>query len=245
MECLFVDPRDVDEPSGTLTLKGAEAHHASKVLRLRAGDRFMATDGAGKMYQVTLSNVITNGKHLLEVAGSIQQTLPEFGEPLRDIQLIQAMLSQPARWEFLLEKATELGVRSIIPIETERTEKRGMKQERSDRILLAALKQTKRSRLPLLSELSTLSRALDTASREARKIYILHESAPLEAMLSRFIARDQPQRIALIVGPEGGFTEEEVNEAVAKTSAEQVSLGERRLRAETAAIAALSIAQLV
>jgi 16S rRNA (uracil1498-N3)-methyltransferase len=138
----------------------------------------------------------------------------------------------------------ELGVTAIQPIVTERTEKRSPKLERSERVLRAALKQTKRSKLPHLGELSTLSEALSEAVKKGRDVYILHEAADPEHALLSQIQRRSGKAIALVVGPEGGFSDEEVSLAI-ELGAKVASLGTRRLRAETAAIAALAIAQSV
>lgn len=240
MECLIVDPSDV---SGTdLTLRGEEAHHAVRVLRLRVGDRFLATDLVGHVYDAHVLEIREVGRREAEVSAAIDRDLPEFGEPARQVDLMIGYLAQPARWEFLVEKATELGVHAIVPISAERVERREFKPDRTERILRAAVKQTKRARMPKLGELSRLSEALEVAAQQGRALILLHESAPLQDRLIDAISTVSGP-LALIVGPEGGFSDEEVREGI-RQGAKVVSLGERRLRAETAAIAALTIAQL-
>jgi 16S rRNA (uracil1498-N3)-methyltransferase len=181
---------------------------------------------------------------------SIEEILPNFGESNRNVMLIQGLISQPSRWEFLLEKGTELGATVIQPVTTERTERNSFNRERSERILRAAVKQTKRSRIPELREISSLGDAVSGAISEGRRVILLHESvvagfpslhpqgsagtAPLQN------AFDGGEPIAIAVGPEGGFSDDEVTMAL-HCGAEIVSLGPRRLRAETAAIAALAI----
>lgn len=169
---------------------------------------------------------------------SIEEIIPNYGEPKRDILLIQGLIAQPSRWEFLLEKATELGIRSIQPITTERTERESFNMERSERILRAAVKQTKRARMPELRELSSFSTALSDAIKKGRKVLLLHEAADSASTLSRSML--ESDSLAIIVGPEGGFSDFEV-EMASKSGAQILSLGPRRLRAETAAIAALAI----
>ncbi len=244
MECLIVETADVDLAGQLLVVRGEEAHHAARVLRLRSGEQFIASDLSGTAYRAEFLGSRQVGKNDLEVEARILEVLPGYGEPGHELELVIGFLSQPARWEFLLEKAVELGVTSIQPIVTERTEKRSPKLERSERVLKAALKQTKRSKLPDLGELSTLSEALSQAVKKGRDVYILHEAAdPEQALLSQ-IQRGSGKAIALVVGPEGGFSDEEVRLAV-QLGAKVASLGTRRLRTETAAIAALSIAQSV
>jgi 16S rRNA (uracil1498-N3)-methyltransferase len=146
-----------------------------------------------------------------------------------------------------------------VPVTTERTERGALKFERSDRILRAAVKQSKRSNLPWLkvkasqqdsrgkgerskSELYSLFEALSDAVLADRTVLILHEAARPEDSLHRLMQTLDAQRaIAVVVGPEGGFTDVEVARARDEFGAIVVSLGDRRLRAETAAIAALAL----
>lgn len=244
MECLIVDAADVDLATSILIVRGEEAHHAARVLRLREGEQFIGSDLMGTCYRAAYLTSRQISKHEIEVDGKILEILPGYGEPAQEMELVIGFLSQPARWEFLLEKAVELGVTSIQPIVTERTEKRSPKLERSERVLRAALKQTKRSKLPHLGELSTLSAALSEAVKKGRDVYILHEAASVDDALLAQLQRGSRKAIALVVGPEGGFSDEEIGLAK-ELGAKVASLGARRLRAETAAVAALAIAQSI
>jgi 16S rRNA (uracil1498-N3)-methyltransferase len=241
MECFIVLPEGVDLEHGRLTLRDEEAHHATKSLRLRPGDLLLATDLSGTCYDC---RIVTADAH--EVTCSISKVLPEYGEPAHDILLIQGMISQPSRWEFLLEKATELGVREIEPIITEFTERTHFKSERSERVLRAAVKQTKRARKPELrltesGGFFSIDEALSIARQENRSIFMLHESATSSKMLHNVIAEVSESPIAILVGPEGGFSDAEVARTTTEFGAYLVCLGPRRLRAETAALAALAI----
>jgi 16S rRNA (uracil1498-N3)-methyltransferase len=244
VECLIVRPEDVDRDASTLTLRDDEAHHALRSLRLKAGDELLATDLIGVCYRCRVV-----GGESVAITCSIEEVLPEYGEPKRDVLLVQALISQPARWEFLLEKATELGVRAIQPVTTERTERADYKRDRSERILRAAVKQTKRARMPELREVQSLEEALTEAKDDERRIIILHEgiSPPLEggddrgAILDRGWSRGHKKALAIVVGPEGGFSDEEVRMACEEFGASVISLGPRRLRSETAALAALAL----
>jgi 16S rRNA (uracil1498-N3)-methyltransferase len=238
MECFIVLPSDVSLDARSLTLRGEEAHHALRSLRLRPGEALLATDLEGTCYECRLT-----GEEDKSALCSIERVLPNFGEPQRDVLLIQGMIAQPARWEFLLEKATELGVTAIQPMVTERTEQRHIRFDRSDRVLRAAVKQTKRSRLPKLivsdmGELLSLEEALTSAKLQGREIILLHDAAEEPLGASAAAAS------AIVVGPEGGFTNEEIVLARDRFGARLASLGSRRLRAETAAIAALAILSL-
>jgi 16S rRNA (uracil1498-N3)-methyltransferase len=244
MECLIVEADDVKLEGRLLIIRGEEAHHAARVLRLREGEEFIASDLIGTSYRAEYLGSRQIAKHEIEVDAKVIEILPNYGEPEHEKDLVIGFLSQPARWEFLLEKAVELGVTSIQPIVTERTEKRSPKLERSERVLKAALKQTKRSKLPHLGELSTLSAALSEAVKKGRDVYILHEAASADDALLAQLQQGSRKAIALVVGPEGGFSDDEISLAL-QLGAKVASLGTRRLRAETAAIAALAIAQSI
>jgi 16S rRNA (uracil1498-N3)-methyltransferase len=229
MECFIVSLADVD--GSVLTLRGDEAHHALKSLRLREGDELLATNLEGTCYECRIAVIDAS-----EVTCAIEQVLPEYGEPQKDILLIQAMIAQPARWEFLLEKATELGVTEIQPVITERTEQRHVRMDRIDRVLRAAVKQTKRARMPKLNEMTTFEQALHAAAVDFRENILFEEAAEVP------LAEVSGARLALVIGPEGGLTSGEILMAREQFGAHVASLGNRRLRAETAAIAALAIA---
>ncbi|HEY3875952.1 MAG TPA: RsmE family RNA methyltransferase [Candidatus Kapabacteria bacterium] len=247
MECFIVIKEDIDLERGELRLRGDEAHHAVKSLRLRVGEGLLATDLEGTCYRCVIRDVEGMGGkdavHPASLSARVEEVLPEYCEPKRDILLVQGMIAQPARWEFLLEKATELGVRAIQPISTERTERENVNRERSERILRAAVKQTKRARMPELRELSSFERALDSASREGRAAILLHEAPDVSESLSAMsweLKKPESKPLAIFIGPEGGFSEREVLFAKA-AGAKVCTLGPRRLRAETAALASLAI----
>lgn len=232
MECFIAQKENVDLASRTLRLVGDEAHHAVKSLRLRVGESFLATDLEGMCYRCVVDGINGDGLN-----SYIEEVLPDYGEPKQDILLIQGLISQPARWEFLLEKATELGVREIQPVTTERTERENFNRDRSERILRAAVKQTKRARMPKLAELTSFEQALTIAAEDGREIYLLHEGEAVSEML---YSQNVTAKIAIAIGPEGGFSDSEVDLAE-KVGAKICSLGPRRLRAETAALAAIAI----
>lgn len=240
MECLIVEQQDVSEERRELILRGEEAHHAVKALRIREGEELLVSNLIGTCYRCRLREISQERREVSAVC-MIEEALHGFGEAANNIKLIQGVIAQPARWEFLLEKATELGVRVIQPVTTEYSESRGVKEERSERILRAAVKQTKRANKPQLTELSSLEEALTKSLQEGRRIFMLHESAPADHLLLNTLPQTL-ERLAIVVGPEGGFSEKEVALAKENYHAEIVSLGGRRLRAETAAMAALAIA---
>ena len=208
MECFIVEKENIDIERRELFLIGDEAHHALRSLRIKIGEQLLATDLQGKSYRCRRVECADPGA----LACSIEEILPNFGEPTRNVLLIQGLISQPSRWEFLLEKATELGASVIHPVTTERTERESFNRDRSERILRAAVKQTKRSRKPELRELSSLGAAISGAINEGRKLFLLHESADHSQTFGGAIRDFGEHQIAIIVGPEGGFSDGEVAE---------------------------------
>lgn len=221
-----------------LTLPADEANHAVRVLRVRAGDEIVVVDGEGGWYRVRLEVAERQ-----QAAGRIVERRAEVGEAAYDLTLAVGLLKNAGRFETFLEKAVELGVRAIVPLVTERTERPRLKRARAEGILLAATKQSGRSRRPPLAEPTRLVEVLGDLS-DFDLALVAHEAAGAEAALLRTLATPPPPRRAVVlVGPEGGFTEDEVARAQA-AGARIVSLGPRRLRTETAAITAAAAFQL-
>lgn len=242
MECFIAREIDIDLPSKILVLRGDEARHAVRVLRISEGEHLLATTLTGFCYHLRCLRSGQPGKNEWVCECAIEEILPEHNEPNIDLQLIQGITLQQSKLEEIIEKITELGIRSIVPIFSRRTEKKSINRERFLRILENACKQSHRSRIPELSEPMSLEESLMKARSEKRAIILLHESAPITDSLSKVLRDIKGRKIALVIGPEGGFDESEVLLAQNTYKALIASLGKRRLRAETAAIAATAIA---
>lgn len=212
----------------------AEEERHLRALRLTAGDPVLLLDGNGGRADAVVEAV---GRR--DVRVRIVGTVLEGPECETYIVAAIGALADRSRFEWFVEKATELGVREIIPLVTRRAEGR-THVERARRIAVAAMKQSQRSYLPSISEPVPLHEMIGGLGRFDH-VYLCHESAPRTESLARaLLARPTMQRIALLVGSEGGFTEEEV--ALARDAgASVVSLGDARLRAETAAIVAAAL----
>ena len=209
-----------------------EARHARAVLRVEAGDELTVVDGEGSWYRVAVQHAADG-----QVVGSIVETRHDVGEPGVDVTVGLGLLSKRSRFETFVEKAVELGVRRIVPLQTAHTEPESVRADRIRNVMVAALKQCRRSWLPALSAPQTLSEVLAEAEAECRVLCHGSANSSLHATL-RGSASDS---ILVLVGPEGGFHEEEVA-AAAEAGCRTVSLGARRLRAETAGIVAVSAA---
>ena len=219
---------------GRVMLPEDEARHAVRALRHGVGDEIVVVDGAGGRYRVRLTEADKRG-----AAGEIVEAQREVGEPPYRLTVGLGTLKNAGRFETFAEKAVELGVSRIVPLATERTERERIKERRLENILIAAMKQSGRSRLPDLAELQDFDDAL--RSDDALRL-LCHESADPAAALPR-VLDGAPLDLTILVGPEGGFSEPEV--AAAEAAGWTVaSLGPRRLRAETAAITAASAVML-
>ena len=209
------------------TVEGEEYGHLVQVMRQREGDTIGIVDGAGMAYVAEVTSI---GKHT--ALCSIRSTHPHLHEPSRQITLAVGVLKNPSRFETMIEKCTELGVRRIIPMITARTVQRHARVERWHTIALAAMKQSERCVVPEITALMTLDEVV-SAVKGGKLMFHEQATAPFDP------CTDDPRLSActVCIGPEGGFTESEVASAV-EHGWSVVSMGTRRLRSETAAIVA-------
>lgn len=221
---------------GVATLPPEEAHHAARVIRHRPGDVVRAFDGQGTAFVIRLTHAADD-----DVRGEVIERLERWNEPSYDLTLAVGLLKQRARFENLVEKAVELGASRIVPLVTSRTEKGGFRGDRLEKIALAAVKQCGRSLIPEISEPLSTDAYLRAADRDVR--LICHEAAPGAPSVLDALGQIQGSRISAMVGPEGGFDDEEVARA-REHGFLVVRLGSRRLRGETAAITVASACML-
>lgn len=217
-----------------IAIEGEEAKHISRVLRKQPGENIWVVDGNGKAFEAVIRLV---APEMIECEILFEHH--HLHEPDIDVTLAVAQLKNPSRMDWIIEKATELGVRTIIPLQTSRTIARSPKEDRWNNIALAAMKQSGRCILPKITPPKDLASVIAASSDYDMKL-IPYERTDHILFISEALKNRKPPRTALIlIGPEGGFTEEEVQMAE-KAQFTQVSLGRRRLRTETAAIIALS-----
>lgn len=218
--------------SSSLTIVEDEAKHLGKVLRKNAGDELCVTDGIGNLYRVKINSA---NKQLIEC--SILEKLTGINEPKTKVTLYQSLIKNPDRFEFSIEKSVELGVNEIFPLITEHTiNKTTNKVDRWQSIALSAMKQSQRCMLPKVNAPISFSEAV--TSCKAHLKLIADETADSGGSLMNQISFAGD--IAVFIGPEGGFTPDEVQLAVAN-GFQRLSLGPRKFRSETAALLALAL----
>ncbi len=213
-----------------VTFSPEQSRQIARVLRLVRGNVVYALDNTGLIFTVRLEQVRPR-----EVWGQIVDVREAGGEPPVHITLYLALL-KGEKMDWALQKGTEVGVSRFVPVLTERTVvRRREKKSRWERILQEAAEQCGRGRIPTLGEIVPLARALTNVG-EYDTVLIAHNGAGVAQFRDVVSAiAGRPQRVALFIGPEGGFTEAEVASA-RERGAMPVHLGPRVLRAETAAV---------
>ena len=209
----------------TFKLEEQESKHAIRVLRLLKGDQVVLVDGIGGWYEAVI--VDDHPKHC---SLHIESHTPDYKPLNYALHLAVAPTKNMERFEWFLEKATEIGISEITPIICARSERRQLKMERLEKILVSAMKQSLKAFKPLLHEPVKMEDFIKTKVQGTLGIAHCY---PLDR---RDIRQIEPSgRYTLMVGPEGDFTEEEISAALGNSYL-PFHLGDSRLRTETAAI---------
>lgn len=220
----YTDPKNII--GNQLELTDQEARHAAKVLRFEAGDELYASDGRGNLYKTTVRSASKN-----LVQAEIQETYPH---PEPDIKKVLAFgaIKKRDRLEFAVEKTVELDAWQICIFDADHSERSRINEDRLKSIALSAFKQSKRRWLPEIVILNSLDEVLE----HYKDHHLITAHVPeVPAQPKAFQQREN----LLLVGPEGGFSDREIELCKARKS-EFISLGKNRLRAETAVAAMLS-----
>lgn len=223
---LFFNP-EIDSHSSTVLFGKEESNHLLKVLRKKIGDKIFITNGNGFLFECEIVNDNPN-KCLVNVVRSTFQENTKFY-----LHLAVAPTKMNDRYEWFLEKATEIGVHEITPIICEHSERKVIKTERFDKIIQSAMKQSLQYHLPKLNEPINFKNFIN--QEFDGDLFIAHCEETDRKSLKSII---QPnKKITLLIGPEGDFSTKEIQLALDKKFI-PVTLGNTRLRTETAAIVA-------
>ena len=241
MENFFISPDQVSE--GEIRLEGGELHHLKDVLRYRVGDEVVAQDGTGMEYHCRVA-AFEEGAALL----SIQSCLAVSHELPVKISLYQA-LPKADKMELIIQKAVELGAERIVPVETARcvvkldARKAEKKRERWQAIAASAAKQSGRSFIPQVGPLLSYEDALREIGQLDLALIPYERASGMEKTRQILGEAKTGKSVGILIGPEGGFEEGEVQRAVA-AGAKEITLGRRILRTETAGMAVLAYLML-
>lgn len=238
MQRFFVTPDQVGEDK--IRIQGSDVNHMKNVLRMRPGEEVMVSDGNNRQYRCRVEDY-PEGEAVLAIleAGLVDTELPS------RIYLFQGLPKQE-KMELIVQKAVELGVCQVIPVQTRRcvvkldAKKAAKKVQRWQQIAESAAKQAGRGYIPAVSEVMTFQEAL--AFSETLDIRLIpYELADGMEGTRKILDGIRPgQSVGIFIGPEGGFEKEEVGRAV-EAGVMPITLGKRILRTETAGIAVLSI----
>ncbi len=211
----------------------SESHHCIKVLRLKAGDTVHFVDGVGGFYQ----GVIEEDDPKACLVRIVKHTV-DFGNREYGLHIAIAPTKNTERFEWFLEKVTEIGIDEITPLICGHSERRQVRADRLENILISAMKQSVKARKPILNEMVTfeafLGKTFDGCNR-----YIAHclENEKRDELLT---TPNKGLQYLVLIGPEGDFTPEEVKQATDK-GYKAVTLGSSRLRTETAGVVTAQI----
>jgi 16S rRNA (uracil1498-N3)-methyltransferase len=232
-------PEDIN-PS-LVNLASDETHHLVRVIRSKAGDEVFVFDGCGNEYRCSFVGE-KGGRAQLRVI----EPLDDIVESPLDLTLAQT-LAKGEKFDLIVQKATELGVRRIIPLATRYADVKldqdqiGSRVDRWKRISLEALKQCGRRRLVEISAPIALSKMFESRGPETRSVLIFSEKGGSSIAASLEDLGDLSS-VTLLIGPEGGWGDDELG-LVAECGGKAVTLGPRILRTETAALAAITLVQ--
>ena len=216
--------------NGFAWLADDEARHATRVLRKQVGDEIMVLDGNGSLFTCVITEANKKG-----VIAQVRKEQRDFGKVPYELHLAIAPTKNIDRIEWLLEKATEMGVTSIQPFISTNSERKRIREDRLQRILISAAKQSLKGFVPKLNPLCTFSQLLSSSTIKQK--YIAHCYNQEKREFAR--AMDVNEPIEILIGPEGDFTTSEVEEAI-EAGYKPVALGDSRLRTETAGLVAVS-----
>lgn len=218
-------------------LPAEEATHALRVLRLKPGDELFLMDGEGVFYE---AYVTQTDKHCYY---QIEKALPQPKTWSAHIHLGIAPTKMMERIEWLAEKATEIGFDELSFLHCKFSERKTLRADRVEKIVVSAAKQSRKSFLPQVHELTPFSQFIDESEEGHRYIAHCYDEIERVDFFNELNQLTDDDPITVLVGPEGDFSIDEVKFAMAK-GYKSISLGKSRLRTETAGLYAVMLAQL-
>lgn len=228
---LFYAPNLTSE----LILPEEESLHAVKVLRLKIGDPIIVVDGVGNYHKAIITD-----SHPKHCGFEIIETIHEYGKLPYNLHIAIAPTKNIERLEWFIEKATEIGISEITPIICRYSERKVVKEERLEKIIVSAAKQSVKAYFPILNPTCTFNEFLKEHTQGSR--FIAHCYEQDKKLLKNEVTNSKD--LLIIIGPEGDFSLEEIQNAINQGFI-PVSLGDSRLRTETAAVVACNTVSIM
>lgn len=225
---LFYNP-NISESTKEVTFDKEESRHIVKVLRMNVGDTFKITNGNGSFFSAEIVNANPKACLAKILSDDLQQPLPY------QLHLAVAPTKLNDRYEWFLEKATEIGITQITPIICDHSERKTIKLARYQKILQSAMKQSLKAYLPILNEAVSYKDFINSEKASEGLKCIAHCEETHKKSLKSILLPNK--KITILIGPEGDFSSEEI-ELAKEAGFIPVTLGESRLRTETAAVVA-------
>ncbi|WP_343694765.1 16S rRNA (uracil(1498)-N(3))-methyltransferase [Flavobacterium sp.] len=223
---LFYNP-DIDETTESFSFDKEESKHIIKVLRKKDSDILYVTNGQGLLFETEIT-LASDNKCIVDV-----RSIKKSPEPKFRLHLAVAPTKMNDRFEWFLEKATEIGIQEITPIICDRSERKVINPERFEKIILSAMKQSNEMFLPKLNEAVSFKEFIKKKNSGLQ--FIAHCEETDKKSLKEALKPDED--VTLLIGPEGDFSEKEIALAI-ENKYQPVTLGNTRLRTETAAVVA-------
>lgn len=219
-------------------LPADEAMHAMRVLRLKGGDELFLMDGVGNFYRAQVTIAATHHCYY-----EILEVLPQERQWKGHFHLAIAPTKMMDRIEWMVEKATEVGVDEISFLNCAFSERRVVKNPRVEKIIVSAMKQSHKAWKPVLNEMSTFAHFIEQPRAGVKYIAHCYDEIPRVNLFDELRKTPDETEMTVLVGPEGDFSIDEVRQAV-DHGYQSVSLGTSRLRTETAGLSAVMMMQL-
>ncbi|MHB9054859.1 MAG: 16S rRNA (uracil(1498)-N(3))-methyltransferase [Paludibacteraceae bacterium] len=216
-------------------LSEEESQHAVRVLRLQPGDEIELVDGAGGYYKAIITN-----PHPKHCEFEVRETFPEYGKRDFKLHIAIAPTKNIERLEWFIEKCTEIGIDQITPLLCRFSERKIIKPERLEKIIVSAAKQSLKAYFPVLNPMVSFREFIKKAYAEQKFIAHCYDSD--KKLLQQLCPKSAD--IIIMIGPEGDFSLEEVQYAI-ENNYQPISLGKSRLRTETAGVAACHTVSLI
>jgi len=224
-----------DISSKTYTLNEEESKHCIRVLRLNTGDEITLVDGKGGLFKTRIVN-----PEVKRCQVEVFESFSEFEKRDYYLHIAIAPTKNIERFEWFLEKATEIGIDEITPLLCEHSERKVINNERLEKVIISAVKQSIKAYVPKLNALTPFKQFIQSQNPE--NLYIAHcQRKGLNHLKNELHLN---RNVTVLIGPEGDFSPDEVSKAI-QLAIKEVSLGNSRLRTETAGIVACQIVNLI